>query len=129
MKSEVKIVSPYKSATNFYHLFGLVPYEFMRPQMGPNGGEFLFEKGPMAPAPQAPIASQTLKNVDHIRNVFPETWLWTNSSTGYDQTLFEHMHVLDFSISIYFRNACKLKQMRCGSNFTKYWSKMTWSAK
>lgn len=35
MKSEVMIVSPYKSATNFYHLFGLVPYEFMRPQMGP----------------------------------------------------------------------------------------------
>lgn len=63
----------------------------MRPQLALNGGEILFEKGPMAPAPQAPIASQTLKNVNHVRNVFPETWLWTNSSTGYDQTVFESM--------------------------------------
>lgn len=29
------------------------------------------------------FSSTTLKTVDRVRNVFPETWLWTNTSTGY----------------------------------------------
>ena len=34
--------------------------------------------GPLQPAPGAPLQS-----VDRIRNVFPETWLWNNYTTGY----------------------------------------------
>ncbi|XP_048758952.2 CD109 antigen-like isoform X2 [Ostrea edulis] len=30
------------------------------------------------------FSSTTLKTVDRVRNVFPETWLWTNISTGSD---------------------------------------------
>jgi hypothetical protein len=44
----------------------------------------------MIPMP-APVASMTQPNnvqkpasVDKIRSVFPETWLWSNSSVGYD---------------------------------------------
>jgi hypothetical protein len=28
-------------------------------------------------------SGQTLAQVDHVRTVFPETWLWTNTTTGY----------------------------------------------
>ena len=28
-------------------------------------------------------ANQALKQVDRIRSVFPETWLWLDSTTGY----------------------------------------------
>ena len=27
--------------------------------------------------------SSSLQTVDRVRNVFPETWLWTNTTTGY----------------------------------------------
>ena len=38
------------------------------------------------PAPgKAP--SSALQSVDRVRNVFPETWLWTNKSTGYQLQL------------------------------------------
>ena len=33
--------------------------------------------GGIAPAPSA-----NLKNVGHVRSVFPETWLWTNTTSG-----------------------------------------------
>lgn len=36
----------------------------------------------VAPAPN-PASSSSLATVDKIRNVFPETWLWTNSTVGY----------------------------------------------
>jgi hypothetical protein len=46
-----------------------------------------FEKGKgMIPAPGGGLASQSssslLASVDKIRNVFPETWLWSNSLIG-----------------------------------------------
>jgi len=38
----------------------------------------------MAPDPEPNVAqSSDLATVDTIRNVFPETWLWTNSTVGY----------------------------------------------
>ncbi|KAK3100069.1 hypothetical protein FSP39_014251 [Pinctada imbricata] len=43
----------------------------MVPPMAPN----------MAPMPAKP-PSNSLKSVDRIRNVFPETWLWTNKTVG-----------------------------------------------
>ena len=27
---------------------------------------------------------EELQEVEHVRNVFPETWLWTNASVRYD---------------------------------------------
>lgn len=31
----------------------------------------------------APVNSGSLATVDRVRNVFPETWLWTNTTSGY----------------------------------------------
>lgn len=31
----------------------------------------------------AAVSSNSMKEVGRVRSVFPETWLWTNSSTGY----------------------------------------------
>lgn len=28
-------------------------------------------------------SSEPMREVDRVRNVFPETWLWTNASIGY----------------------------------------------
>ena len=33
--------------------------------------------------PTQPESGWPLQSVDRIRNVFPETWLWNNSTTGY----------------------------------------------
>lgn len=54
--------------------------------------EMAFGAGAMVPmpamamtngmAPNPPPSSQ-LKEVGRVRSVFPETWLWTNASTGY----------------------------------------------
>lgn len=41
------------------------------------------DMGAIPPAAPA-AATQSLASVDKIRNVFPETWLWTNSSVGYN---------------------------------------------
>lgn len=44
------------------------------------------DDGAMVPAPhrgQTSAVSSDLASVDKIRNIFPETWLWTNSSVGY----------------------------------------------
>ena len=30
-----------------------------------------------------PVSSGSLATVDRVRNVFPETWLWTNTTSGY----------------------------------------------
>ena len=30
----------------------------------------------------APAASGSLKKIDRVRSVFPETWLWTNTTVG-----------------------------------------------
>jgi len=47
--------------------------------------------GAMPPsAPEPVAATSSLASVDQIRNVFPETWLWTNSSVGYCLTLINH---------------------------------------
>lgn len=45
-----------------------------------NGIAALPAKSPNIPALQT--ISQPLKDIDHIRNVFPETWLWNNASIG-----------------------------------------------
>ena len=42
--------------------------------------EFSNLSGGAAPPQQA---TSQLKDVGRVRNVFPETWLWTNTSTGY----------------------------------------------
>jgi len=41
--------------------------------------------GGAAPAPNAASSSSSasLQTVDKIRNIFPETWLWTNTTAGY----------------------------------------------
>lgn len=28
-------------------------------------------------------SSTNLKQIEHVRSIFPETWLWQNSTTGY----------------------------------------------
>lgn len=28
-------------------------------------------------------SSTNLKQIEHVRSIFPETWLWHNSTTGY----------------------------------------------
>lgn len=48
---------------------------------GAPGGALNFAGG--AVPPPDPDATSTLAAVDSIRNIFPETWLWTNSSVGY----------------------------------------------
>lgn len=42
-----------------------------------------FGSGSGGGASSSASGSQNLKEVGHIRNVFPETWLWTNSTIGY----------------------------------------------
>jgi len=44
--------------------------------------EFSSSAGGAAP-PDTQQATSQLKDVGRVRNVFPETWLWTNTSTGY----------------------------------------------
>ena len=39
--------------------------------------------GMVPPGGVAPSTGSSLKTVDRIRNVFPETWLWTNASVGF----------------------------------------------
>ena len=41
-----------------------------------------FPKGPSGGAIPNPNSSSHLKDVDNVRNYFPETWLWTNATTG-----------------------------------------------
>ena len=35
------------------------------------------------PMPQSMTNNGALARVDRVRNVFPETWLWSNTTTGY----------------------------------------------
>lgn len=37
---------------------------------------------PMLQTATSGSATAALKSVEKIRNVFPETWLWTNSTVG-----------------------------------------------
>jgi len=48
------------------------------------GGMLPFPLAPNAGSgnPQ-PASGSSLAAVDRVRNVFPETWLWTNSTSGY----------------------------------------------
>jgi len=48
------------------------------------GGMLPFPMAPNAGSgnPQ-PVSGSSLAAVDRVRNVFPETWLWTNSTSGY----------------------------------------------
>lgn len=32
-------------------------------------------------------STASMKEVGHVRSVFPETWLWTNSSVGYNSSI------------------------------------------
>lgn len=50
--------------------------------MGMTNGAF--PKGPSGGAIPNPNSSSHLKDVDNVRNYFPETWLWTNATTGAD---------------------------------------------
>ena len=59
---------------------------------GGGGGDINKVQGlvPNRPIPMAPMAgsgggsasTSNLKAVKRVRNVFPETWLWTNKTTG-----------------------------------------------
>lgn len=53
------------------------------PAAGGFGGVNALAGAAPDPAPVPSGTSTKLASVDSIRNVFPETWLWTNSSVGY----------------------------------------------
>ena len=43
------------------------------------------------PQPQAqPQPDEALQEVEHVRNVFPETWLWANASVRYEPCHSDH---------------------------------------
>jgi len=48
--------------------------------MMPNAGGGLPQ-----PSPVNSLSSGSLATVDRVRSVFPETWLWTNATSGYHQ--------------------------------------------
>lgn len=73
-------------------------YEYMQMVM-------LYLKGflPGATMPPTPLMMSTmmstplpnfqLKEVGRVRSVFPETWLWTNRSTGYSNDNRRYSHI------------------------------------
>ena len=69
----------------------------MRPQMGFGGGLM------MQPTPSSnlngPDRGSNLKEVTKIRKSFPETWLWTNKTTGYFSLLTLSLYVQPFFIN------------------------------
>ena len=50
--------------------------------MGFGGGE-MAGAGAGGPMPVSMPDNGVLASVDRVRNVFPETWLWSNTTTGY----------------------------------------------
>ena len=59
-------------------------YPMMAAGMGFGGGE-MAGAGAGGPMPVAMPDNGALAQVDRVRNVFPETWLWSNITTGYMQ--------------------------------------------
>lgn len=47
------------------------------PALGGGMGGGMVEKGPQPP--HAPLNGD-LQEVEHVRSVFPETWLWSNAT-------------------------------------------------
>ena len=48
-----------------------------------NGGPMMAMAGGAMPNPVAPMTATSasgMKSVEKVRTVFPETWLWTNST-------------------------------------------------
>jgi hypothetical protein len=69
------MINPNESVTKDYPFMAMAG-------MAPNAG------GGLAPGMATGSGSgQALAQVDHVRSVFPETWLWTNTTTGYDVVL------------------------------------------
>ena len=72
----------------FYNLtpfLTLIPSKYVSAYFTDIGSHTL--GGGMVPLPGSGTGSgsgttQNLKNVDHVRNYFPETWLWTNATVG-----------------------------------------------
>lgn len=66
----------------------LAAYPMFGPMPGAvNGGAMMFGAGAGMVAPQVATATSgssqgPVKSVEQIRAVFPETWLWSNSSVG-----------------------------------------------
>ena len=60
----------------------------MRPMIdaafgGGAGGHALPSMAPGGGGPPSSSSGSALKTVDRVRNVFPETWLWSNTSVGF----------------------------------------------
>ena len=49
---------------------------------GPTAGGMVPVPKPGAGVGTGIGSTHTLKDVDRVRNYFPETWLWTNSTAG-----------------------------------------------
>ena len=50
---------------------------------GGGGGHAMAGMAPGGVAPSSGSTGPALKTVDRIRNVFPETWLWSNANVGF----------------------------------------------
>jgi hypothetical protein len=65
------------------YIFFLKLTVFPPPDMAFGGGFFGGIAATGTAIGSASGSGQTLAHVDHVRTVFPETWLWTNTTTGY----------------------------------------------
>lgn len=55
------------------------------------GGGFVLERVTSPPVAKPNTAETKLERFDNVRNVFPETWLWSNCSIGYFAYMFIKM--------------------------------------
>lgn len=100
------------SATNSDHLIANFPDVFHGGFLGGGGGWQIVP--PTTPVTQIAQTTNKLESVGNVRNVFPETWLWSNASVGYDTAIvgfevfkFAHGYRIASVLSLYMSCICK----------------------